>query len=68
MTTDPEHTSMAPQAIAGRLTDLVDLLGGESVRSRRFLGGVVVGALAGAMVAGTAALARRSKRRPPAGS
>jgi hypothetical protein len=42
-----------------RLAELADLLGGESSRSKRFLGGLVVGALAGAALAGASALARR---------
>ena len=42
-----------------RLAELADLLGGESSRSKRFLGGLVVGALAGAAVAGASFLARR---------
>ncbi len=42
-----------------RLAELADLLGGESSRSKRFLGGLVVGALAGAAMAGIAALRRR---------
>jgi len=41
-----------------RLAELADLLGGESSRSKRFLGGLVVGALAGAAVAGITALRR----------
>jgi len=65
MTTDPERPTNPPANVPARLAELADLLGGESARSRRFLGGLVVGALAGAAVAGTAALARRSKRRPP---
>ena len=44
-----------------RLTELADLLGGESSRSKRFLGGLVVGALAGAAMAGLAALRRRDE-------
>ena len=42
---------------------LVELLGGESPRSRRFLRGLMVGALAGAALAGGSRLGRR--RRPP---
>ena len=42
-----------------RLAELADLLGGESSRSKRFLGGLVVGALAGAALAGASVLARR---------
>ena len=39
------------QGLAG-LADLAELLGGDSPRSRRFLGGLVIGALVGAAVAG----------------
>ena len=44
----------------GVLTELVDLLGGESEGSRRFLGGIIAGALVGAALAGTALLRRRA--------
>jgi hypothetical protein len=44
----------------GSLADLADLLGGESDRSRRFLGGVVAGALVGAALAGATLLRRRA--------
>jgi hypothetical protein len=44
----------------GVLTELVDLLGGESDGSRRFLGGIIAGALVGAAVTGTALLRRRA--------
>lgn len=47
-----------------RLAELADLLGGESSRSKRFLGGIVAGALAGAAVAGIAALRRRDGSPP----
>ncbi len=45
----------------GGLADLAELMGGESDRSRRFLGGLVAGALVGAALAGAAraALVRR---------
>jgi hypothetical protein len=48
----------------GGLADLADLMAGESDRSRRFLGGVVAGALVGAAVVGAvgAALLRRRDR------
>jgi hypothetical protein len=42
-----------------RLAELADLLGGESSRSKRFLGGLVVGALAGAAIAGASFLTLR---------
>lgn len=43
------------------LADLADLVGGESDRSRRFLGGLAAGALVGAAIVGAvgAALVRR---------
>ena len=43
----------------GSLADLSDLLGGDSNRSRKFLGGLVVGALVGAAIAGSTLLRRR---------
>jgi hypothetical protein len=43
----------------GGLAELVELLGGESEGSRRFLGGLIAGALVGAALAGTALLRRR---------
>lgn len=43
----------------GALADLAELLAGESPRSRRFLGGMIVGALVGAAIAGGALLRRR---------
>ena len=58
-----------PPAIGGdnapvRLAELADLLGGESSRSRRFLGGLVIGALAGAAIAGSVAARLRVKDTP----
>ena len=50
----------------GNLGDLAELLGGESQSSRRFLGGLVVGALVGAAIAGGTLLrGRRSNRQHP---
>jgi hypothetical protein len=46
-------------ALPGGLAEVVDLLGGESDRSRRFLGGLIAGALVGAALAGPALLRRR---------
>jgi hypothetical protein len=43
------------------LRDLADLLGGESPASRRFLGGLVMGALVGAAIAGSTLWRRRSR-------
>ena len=45
--------------IPGGLADLGELLGGESDRSRRFLGGLIAGALVGAALAGSTLLRRR---------
>ena len=45
----------------GSLADLSELLGGDTNRSRRFLGGLIAGALVGAAIAGTAALRLRGK-------
>ena len=45
--------------VPGGLAELADLLGGESDGSRRFLGGLIAGALVGAALAGTAFLRRR---------
>jgi hypothetical protein len=43
----------------GGLAELMELLGGESEGSRRFLGGLIAGALVGAALAGSAFLRRR---------
>ena len=43
----------------GSLADLSELLGGDTHRSRRFLGGLVAGALVGAALAGGSMLRRR---------
>jgi hypothetical protein len=64
MPDQPEPRPTAPSTAPARLVELADLLGGESTRSRKFLGGLVIGALVGAAVAGTAALARRTVDRP----
>jgi hypothetical protein len=56
----------APQPLGG-LADLAELLGGEGDRSRRFLGGLIAGALVGAALAGVAALRRRSSGRDDRG-
>lgn len=45
--------------VQGGLAQLVEILGGESEGSRRFLGGLIAGALVGAALAGTALLRRR---------
>lgn len=45
----------------GNLADLAALLAGETPRSRRFLGGLVAGALVGAAIAGST-IWRRARR------
>ena len=50
--------STAPRPLGG-LGDLAELLGGDSDRSRRFLGGLAAGALIGAALAGATLLRRR---------
>lgn len=64
-TDGPGLRVVGPRPLGG-LGDLAELLGGESPRSRRFLGGLVIGALVGAAVAG-AALLRRGGRGPRPG-
>ncbi len=59
MTDDPKRP--APDTVPARLAELAELIGGESSRSRRFLGGLVIGALAGAAIAGAAAARRRAQ-------
>jgi hypothetical protein len=59
MPDDTRLPSPVRDTAPARLAELADLLGGESSRSKRFLGGLVVGALAGAAMAGIAALRRR---------
>ncbi len=60
---DSDRRPTGPGTAPARLTELAELLGGESTRSRRFLGGLVIGALVGAAVAGTAAISRRASGR-----
>lgn len=55
---------LGPRPLGG-LADLAELLGGETPRSRRFLQGLVAGALVGAAIAGSSLLRRRRKE-PPA--
>jgi hypothetical protein len=49
----------------GGLADLAELLGGESPRSRKFLGGIVIGGLVGAVLAGGSLLGRRRRSTGP---
>ena len=62
-TSRPEEAgSVMPRPLA-QLADLAELLDGDSARSRRFLGGLVVGALVGAAVAGGSLFRRRTHSR-----
>ncbi len=54
----------APRPLGG-LGDLAELLGGDSERSKRFLGGIAVGAMVGAALAGAAFVRRRRTEDPP---
>jgi hypothetical protein len=65
---NPRRTDARPATIPaaaprplGQLADLAALLDGDSARSRRFLGGLVVGALVGAAVAGGSLFRRRTR-------
>ena len=51
----PTKRSASAETAPARLVELAELLGGESQRSRRFLGGLIIGALAGAALVGAAA-------------
>ena len=51
----------------GGLADLAELVGGDSERSKRFMGGLVAGALVGAAIAGSLLLRRRRQPGPGAG-
>ena len=55
---DPFPRSTSPRPLGG-LGDLAELLGGDSDRSKRFLGGIAVGAMVGAAIAGAALMRRR---------
>jgi hypothetical protein len=55
---DPIFRSTSPRPLGG-LGDLAELLGGDTDRSRRFLGGIAVGAMVGAAIAGAALMRRR---------
>ena len=60
----PTPDAPATRGTAGPVVDaLSELLGGESPRSRRFLGGLVAGALVGAAIAGSTIWRRISKPR-----
>jgi hypothetical protein len=47
----------------GGLADLAELLGGETAGSRRFVTGLIAGAIVGAMVAGGQLIRQRRKGR-----
>lgn len=47
------------------VSELVDLVGGEGDRSRRFLGGLIAGALVGAAIVGAAGAAIVRRRETP---
>ncbi len=49
--------------VAGAMADFAELLGGDTRRSRRFLRGLVAGALVGAVVAGGSLRRRRERAR-----
>ena len=66
--TDDRRLAPIPDSAPAGLVALVDLLGGESSRSKRFLGGLVAGALVGAAIAGTSFLRRRLPRDPDDGA
>lgn len=53
---------LGPRPLGG-LADLAELLSGESTGSRRFLTGLVAGAVVGAVVTGGQLLRRRRKGR-----
>jgi hypothetical protein len=57
----PANSPIAPPPPLGQLSDLAELLGGDSARSRRFLGGLVAGAVVGAAVAGGSLFRRRAR-------
>ena len=59
---DERPRGITPDSAPTALVALADLLGGESSRSKRFLGGLVAGALVGAAIAGTSILRRRAPR------
>lgn len=62
MTDSSKRPVVSVETAPVRLTELAELLGGESQRSRKFLGGLILGALAGAALVGAAA-ARLAKDR-----
>ena len=61
MATDPQGGDPRPAEgrPIGSLADISELLAGDTNRSKRFLGGLIAGALVGAAVAGSTLLRRR---------
>ena len=61
MATDPQVGGPRPAegGPIGSLADISELLAGDTNRSKRFLGGLIAGALVGAAVAGSTLLRRR---------
>ena len=53
-------TQAGAQRPLGGLADVAELLAGDSERSKRFMGGLVAGALVGAAIAGAALVRRRT--------
>jgi hypothetical protein len=53
--------SSDPRPLGG-LADLAELVGGDSERSKRFMGGLVAGAVVGAAIAGALLVRRRTAR------
>lgn len=60
----PDDRRALPPRPLGGLGDLAELLGGDSERSKKFLGGLAVGALVGAALAGAALVRRRTTDEP----
>lgn len=63
----PSGDRAADPGVAGVLGEIAELLGGETGRSRRFLRGLVAGALVGAAITGGSLRRRRERRRTGTG-
>ena len=57
---DLRRASTPQAAVPAAISDAVELLTGDSGASRTFIGGLIVGALVGAAVAGTSLLRSRA--------